>query len=169
VSVTGSTLKRFIDGMVGSQGFAASMQKVGWLTDDGVPNFDRHNGKPAKERALTQSRVKRLRNADGVTSALPEKRREEKTPIVPTSPKFDKFWSVYPSRRRIGKGKCQDVWTKKGFEAVGDQIILHVAAMAGTHDWQKEDGKYAPSALTYLNQRRFEDGLPEDPAPRLVV
>jgi hypothetical protein len=168
VSVTGSVLKRYIDTLSGSQGFAASMQQVGWLNDDGVPNFDRHNGKPAKDRALTNNRVKRIRNGDSVTESLPEKRREEKNPIAP-SPKFAMFWDAYPSRRRLGKGKCLALWTAKGFEAVGDQIALHVAAMCGTPDWQKEEGKYVPSALTYLNQRRFEDGVPEAPRPRLVV
>jgi hypothetical protein len=78
VSVTGTALKRYIDTLVASQGFAATMQKVGWLSDEGMPNFDRHNGKSAKERALTNERVKRSRNADSVTKALPEKRREEK-------------------------------------------------------------------------------------------
>jgi len=77
-SVTGNALKRFIDRLVASQGFASCMQKVGWLTDSGIPNFDRHNGESAKKRALTNKRVKRNRNDDSVTKALPEKRREEK-------------------------------------------------------------------------------------------
>jgi hypothetical protein len=78
VSVTGNTLKRFIDRLVASQGFAACMEKVGWLNDSGVPNFERHNGESAKKRALTNKRVKRMRNADVTPDALPEKRREEK-------------------------------------------------------------------------------------------
>jgi hypothetical protein len=77
-SVTGNALKRFIDRLVALQGFADCMQKAGWLSDSGVPNFDRHNGESAKKRALTNKRVKRLRNDDSVTKALPEKRREEK-------------------------------------------------------------------------------------------
>jgi hypothetical protein len=62
----------------------------GWMADDGhsltLPNFDRHNGKTAKTRAMTAKRVashKAKSNAGSVTSsvsdALPreEKRREE--------------------------------------------------------------------------------------------
>src|SRR6185369_1736489 len=87
-SVTGNALKRFIDRLVSSQGFASCMQQVGWLTDSGIPNFDRHNGESAKKRALTNKRVSKLRNADVTLEALPEKRREEKnikalTPLVP--------------------------------------------------------------------------------------
>jgi hypothetical protein len=64
----------------------------GWMADDGqsltLPNFDRHNGKTAKTRAMTAKRVashKAKSNAASVTSsvsdALPreEKRREEKS------------------------------------------------------------------------------------------
>lgn len=79
--VTGVTLMKLIDRVVNRQGFAACMKKVGWLNDDGLPNFDRHNGETAKKRALTQKRVKRFRNAhvtQPVTqTASPEKRREE--------------------------------------------------------------------------------------------
>jgi hypothetical protein len=69
----------------------------GWMADDGhsltLPNFDRHNGKTAKTRAMTAKRVathKAKSNAVSVTSsvsdALPreEKRREEiNTPLPP--------------------------------------------------------------------------------------
>jgi hypothetical protein len=79
--VTGVTLMKFIDRHVGRQGFAACMKKVGWLGEDGLPNFDRHNGETAKNRALTKRRMKRLRNADVTQSVTqtpsPEKRREE--------------------------------------------------------------------------------------------
>jgi hypothetical protein len=44
-----------------------------------MPNFDRHNSKSAKNRALGQKRTQKHRsNAQNVTNALPEKRREEK-------------------------------------------------------------------------------------------
>jgi hypothetical protein len=60
-------------------GFAKAMADAQWLkilsTGIVFVNFDEHNGKPAKERALTNKRVKRHRNADTVTEPLPEKRR----------------------------------------------------------------------------------------------
>jgi hypothetical protein len=48
-----------------------------------IPNFSRHNGSPAKSRALGKNRAESHRksnaksNAVSVTEALPEKRREE--------------------------------------------------------------------------------------------
>jgi hypothetical protein len=73
-----------LDSLVGVTGFAEAMVFAGWLVQDGrnlvLPNFDRHNGKTAKNRALTAKRVAQMRNADVTLPALPreEKRREEK-------------------------------------------------------------------------------------------
>lgn len=169
--VTGVTLMKFIDRHVGRQGFAACMKKVGWLEESGLPNFDRHNGETAKNRALTKRRMKRLRNADVTQTvtqkASPEKRREEITPIVPA--RFEEFWKNYPGPRKVGKAKCAQVWLERGFTTAADQILLHVEAMKGSAQWREADGKYIPAPLTYLNQRRFEDGLPEAPAVRLAI
>lgn len=92
VTVTTAT----IDRIAYLSGFAAALIKVGWLivrrSNDSeslqFPNFDRHNGQTAKNRAVTNRRVAKHRqqgNADGVTDVthpplpkpLPEKRREE--------------------------------------------------------------------------------------------
>jgi len=81
--------EKWIDRYVSVTGFAHSLVNVGWLSvkEDSVciPNFDIHNGKPAKQRALTGQRVKRKRNAVTVTKALPEKRREEKSKDLKTT------------------------------------------------------------------------------------
>lgn len=108
-----------LDRIVGSPGFSKAMESVGWLlvSDTGLslPNFGRHNGKTAKERALTAKRVAAHKtnasgnaqdndsgNGDSVTSALPreEKNKEEvKNPPNPPaggeSPPDDK-----PKRER---------------------------------------------------------------------
>lgn len=55
------------------------MQHVGWLKElsTGVvfTNFDRHNGKTAKNRALAKNRMQRFRYAAVTQNASPEKRR----------------------------------------------------------------------------------------------
>lgn len=88
--VTSGVTKALLDRRVSVTGFCDAMISVGWMLEsEGVvslPNFDRHNGKTAKTRALTAKRVanhKTKSNAtsvtSSVTSALPreEKRREE--------------------------------------------------------------------------------------------
>jgi hypothetical protein len=87
------------DRLVGLTGFAAAMEKVGWLikTEDGIclPNFDRHNGQTAKNRANTAVRVAKHKAANGngngkvtleaLPTALPreEKSKSKKNPPIP--------------------------------------------------------------------------------------
>lgn len=87
-----SVTEKWIDRYVGVSGFAQALLSTGWLAGrDGqydVPNFDRHNGKSAKKRALTAQRVKRLRNADGNAdrNAASVTREEKRRDIPPKSP-----------------------------------------------------------------------------------
>ncbi|SEE13191.1 DnaT-like ssDNA-binding domain-containing protein [Pseudomonas coleopterorum] len=85
-----SVSKKLLDRAVGVTGFCDHMKSVGWMEEcDGrisLPHFDRHNGKTAKNRALTAKRVashKTKGNAGSVTNALPkeEKRREDQNPL----------------------------------------------------------------------------------------
>lgn len=91
-----SVTKNAIDRITFMCGFADALIQVGWLVEtDGalaIPNFDRHNGKNSKKRAVTNERVTKTRdskrkcNAVSVTQtdqkALPEE--EEDKDINPT-------------------------------------------------------------------------------------
>lgn len=87
----------YLDHVVGVSGFAEAMHAVGWLEggSDGaagvtLPNFARHNGNTAKNRALTAKRVathkKRKANDEVTDIALPreEKRRSKRTSPSPS-------------------------------------------------------------------------------------
>ena len=83
-------------------------------------------------------------------------------PKRPNSPHFESFWSAYPNTpRRVAKAKCAQLWNARKLDAISDEIISHVKAMATTRQWL--DG-YEPAPLTYLNQQRWEDGVPANPA-----
>jgi hypothetical protein len=79
--VTYVTLDRFVC----HTGFAEALNLVGWIAQDGadlsLPNFDRHNGKSAKKRALDAERQAKKRHELVVThvtsNLVPEKRRED--------------------------------------------------------------------------------------------
>lgn len=77
-----------LDRIAGVSGFAKAMADVGWLIieESGIslPNFGRHNGKTAKDRALTAKRVAAHKakgngegNAQSVSEALPREREEK--------------------------------------------------------------------------------------------
>jgi len=77
-----------LDRIVGVTGITQAMVDAGWMHVLGtglmLPKFENHNGKTAKDRALTAKRVANFKangqgNDDSVSDALPreEKRREE--------------------------------------------------------------------------------------------
>jgi hypothetical protein len=158
-----------VDRVAGVTGFAEAMVFAGWLSQSGavmtIPHFERHNGKTAKNRALTNERVAKHRksndesnaesNATSVTKTVTreEKRREEEN----TPPGFARFWDAWPkSLRKEARGKCLEVWRKAGAEAQTDAICSHVDALKRSPMWTKDGGQYIPAPLVYLNNRRWE-------------
>lgn len=89
---------------------------------------------------------------------------------VSTAPaSFGHFWLAWPSSpRKVAKSKCRETWIKQSLDGVADQIIAHVTAMKGSEQWRKG---FEPAPQTYLNQRRWEDGSPEETKPerRLAI
>lgn len=91
-----------------------------------------------------------------------EKRREEEkhssahADLIPSG--FARFWETWPATsRKTAKAECAKRWKARGLEAEADHILDHLVAMKTTRQWQEG---YEPAPLTYLNQRRWEDGLP---------
>jgi hypothetical protein len=172
--------EELIDRLAGVPGFAQAMRHAGWLDVDGpsitVPNFDRHNGKTSKERALTAKRVaqhKARTNAigngkynDEVTSvALPreEKRREDteakseaKATVQQAGPcdGFGDFWALYP--RKQAKSKAQAAW-KRIKPGQRDALMAALPIQIAEDDgWVRG---YIPLPATYLNGERWTDAI----------
>ena len=156
-----------LDRIAGVSGFAEAMSFVGWLTvsDDGLslPNFEKHCGKTAKERAQTARRVALHKenakgNASTVTEALPrEEKRRSKQPLTPSPDGFGAFWSAYP--RKAGKGDAEKAW--KATKGVNLQTILQAIERArATEQWRKDGGQFIPHPATWLRQKRWEDEAP---------
>lgn len=140
--------RSLLDRITSVRGFTDAMLAAGWLLESEgklcFPNFSNHNGQTSKARALTSKRVeasrargnasvtakKRKCNAETVTEALPEKRREESNTslslgenreafLTGPSPAFKAFWEAYP--RKIGPARAWEVWQAR------------VATLVGTH------------------------------------
>jgi hypothetical protein len=99
--------------------------------------------------------------------------------------KFEEFWSLYPKPRRVEKVKCRQKWqsivgptglrTRTFDKDAGSYMEITLSAapeaiIAGLkrscEEWRgsgenrygwKEDGKFIPLPLTWLNQGRWED------------
>jgi len=66
---------------------------------------------------------------------------------------FDQFWSAYPNKEK--KAPALVAWKRDNCASMLDQILADVDCRKRSRQWV--DG-YIPHALTYLNQKRYEDG-----------
>ena len=175
-----------LDHIAGVPGFGQAMEMVGWAVYDEttdtttLPGFLEHNAPAKGGRGSAAARQKRYRerhkdhsNSDAnrdvtrdvtqtVTSDV-EKRREEKSNnnlrVVSDTTSFSAFWQAWPqSPRKVAKSKCAEVWKRRQLDPITDQIVAHVAASRESEQWR---GGFEPAPLTYLNQRRWEDGNPD--------
>lgn len=76
-----------------------------------------------------------------------------------TANRFEEFWNTYPNTpRRVAKSKCVEKWKALRLDDQAEEIIKHVTAMKATEQWREG---FEPAPLTYINQRRWSDGIPE--------
>lgn len=129
VCVTGVTLDRIACHV----GFAQAMKSVGWLVGDeanySFPNFDRHNGKTSKTRAITRDRVKKHRNAkslhgNGTVTPREEKRRDISTTDVVDITPGKQVFKFDPLRHLVEAGVSPQV--------AGDWMALRKSKRAAT-------------------------------------
>jgi hypothetical protein len=191
------TVQALLDSKAGVTGFCKAMQSVGWMEIEGerliLPHYEYHNGKTAKNRAVTNRRVAKSRemkrsgndecndkcNADTVTNIVTreEKRREEEVP--PKSPKgesgsrspktrytdeFETFWKCYPNK--TGKDAAFSAWKKR--KKQGDlprlpELTEKLESLKATEQWKKECGQYVPNPSTWINQGRWHDEIKHQP------
>lgn len=165
-----------IDALMHCPGFALGMKAVGWLdisaehSVSSTPNFSRHNGKTAKNRALSKNRMQENRGQNvavplrecslsNVTNASPEKRREELKTLRPNADAFDPFWTAYPRKEKKPAAR-------KAFEklhpdgALLSRMLSALELLKRSPQWQRDGGNYIPHASSWLNQRRWEDESP---------
>lgn len=69
---------------------------------------------------------------------------------------FDQFWDAYPKDRRNSKVKARESWKRLYLDKHIDAILDGVQRHKKTEQWLKG---FIPNAVTYLNQRRWEDIL----------
>lgn len=70
---------------------------------------------------------------------------------------FTAFWNAYPNKK--GKQPAIKKWMKGKFDLA--VILPALEKQKKLRRWVKDNGQYVPHATTYLNQRRWEDELPE--------
>ncbi len=81
--------------------------------------------------------------------------KDQKPPKVDET--FTEFWQVYP--RRVAKPAAEKCWRR--LSKSDKRAALQFLARA---EWPEEK-KFIPHPATWINQRRWEDELPDDDGP----
>ncbi len=158
-----------LDRMIGVPGMCAAMASVGWLvvseTGLELPNFERHNGKTAKDRALTAQRVAKAKtkaksndqgNASTVTTPLPreEKRREENSPSLRSgdvrASRLPTDWVLPDDWRQWARAERSDLDLDRAAASFADYW----------HGKAGKDGRKVDWAATWRNWVRNERSIP---------
>lgn len=120
----------------------------------------KRGGRPKKTESVTETEPKvnpkKIQNKNNISSQT-----------TTTVSRFNEFWSAWPtSKRKVAKATCETKWLKLKLDNVADQIIAHVNSIKGSEQWTTG---YEPAPLTYINQRRWEDGVAEQTFSRRVI
>ena len=123
-------------------------------------------GKPMLENPMlenpmlenrTQYNTKEYNTKEFITKDIP--------PISPKGEKdcsdlFNKFWTAYP--KHIAKQSAVKAFEKlKPDEKLLEAMLKAIELQKESKQWEKDGGAFIPYPATWLNQRRWEDELPQ--------
>jgi len=113
-----------------------------------------------KKREPSQTPDTRLQTPDSYTphpqlGAQPKSHNPKTTSILP--PGFLRFWQAWPAHpRKTSRSACAKVWGRQNCEAIADHIVGIVEASKRSPDWTRDQGRFIPAPLVWLNQARWD-------------
>jgi hypothetical protein len=119
--------------------------------------------------ALEEKRIEKSKEEERITppSSPPTPLRPAAAPPdrpATDPPGFVAFWEAWPKKE--GKAEALAKWRKLHPDADTIQAILDaIPRQQAAKDWPRENWRYCPLPATWLNQRRWEDEIP-DPPPK---
>lgn len=130
---------------------------------------------PAERAKAYRDRKKTVTESDenvhsNVTTVTLEKNRVEKNRVYTQG--FESFWGSYPPTRKQDKPKCLKKWASLIEEdpTLEERILWDVKERSKNHtDWVKDNARFVPAPLVYLNNRRWEAPIVGAPAGKEVI
>jgi uncharacterized protein YdaU (DUF1376 family) len=123
-------------------------------------SLGKRGGRPRKTESVTETEPK-------VNPKKNKNKNKNISSVIPTTTRFDDFWSMWPSsKRKVARAECEKKWAKSDLDMVADVIIANVKKLKVTEQWTSG---FDPAPLTYINQRRWEDDAGEQQATRRVI
>lgn len=119
------------------------------------------NDMPAKP-SMSKNDIPTISKNDMPTLYKQEELHSKKTTNPLLSPmdfmaEFATFWNLYPNKK--GKQRAIRRWKRGAYDV--NKILPVLAKQKKLREWNKQDGQFVPRADAYLNQKRWEDVLPE--------
>jgi len=88
-----------------------------------------------------------------------EDRQSSSHSMTLTDQRFEMFWEAYP--KKVGKTAALKAWNHVNpDDTLYARIIASITASKTSDQWQRENGRYIPNPLTWLNQGRWDDEYP---------
>ena len=111
-------------------------------------------GRPRKTESVSEPKPKVIPKQIQI-----QKQKKEKDISSTASTRFAEFWSAWPpSKRKVNRIGCEKKWLTGKLDLLADQILAHLTAIKQSPQWQEG---FEPAPMTYLNQRRWEDEVPQ--------
>ena len=105
----------------------------------------------------TQYNTKEYNTKEFITKDIPPISPKGKTDC---SDLFNQFWTAYP--KRVAKQSAVKAFEKlKPDEKLLEAMLKAIAMQKESKQWEKDGGAFIPYPATWLNQRRWEDELPQ--------
>lgn len=103
-----------------------------------------------------------------MTPKVKDKVKDNITPISPSNGdnnSFNTFWNAYP--KKVAKPQALKAFNKIKPDAQQfQQMLSGLENQKRSDQWNKDSGQYIPNPATWLNQRRWEDEIPETKSER---
>lgn len=143
-----------------------------------IPAPDKHGASMVQDTTQNAASTPSYLDPDPVVGSSsgnldPDPPPKPPTPIRPVpaapdrpgkpDPSFDAFWEAWPKKE--GKQAAIAAWRKLRLTPDAVQDVLDaIPRQQAAKDWPRENWRYCPNPATWLNQRRWEDEVPE-PVP----
>ena len=110
----------------------------------------KRGGRPKKSESETESKpnhnpkkIQKQKEINTITSSAMTSR-------------FDEFWNNWPqSKRKVARTVCKAKWERQALDPLADEINAVVTRLKASEQWVSG---FEPAPLTFINQRRWEDG-----------
>lgn len=80
--------------------------------------------------------------------------------------RFESFWSMYPNKK--AKANARKAWNKLKVDGpLYTEIMKGLTLHKKSRDWIKDEGQFIPHPATWLNGRRWEDEVEQEPTRKV--